>query len=152
MRCPKCECVDDKVVDTRVSKEGDFIRRRRECVGCGFRFTTYEMVERVERIIVKKDGRREEFKAAKLRDGMRMACWKRSVSAAQIDAALHNVISKVEQSQEREIPSAMVGKLVMDELKQLDEVAYIRYASVYRRFTAADQFISEVRSMSDNQH
>jgi transcriptional repressor NrdR len=152
MRCPKCDCIDDKVVDTRVSKENDFIRRRRECVGCGFRFTTYEMVERVERIVVKKDGRREEFKAAKLRDGIRMACWKRSVSAAQIEAAVHNVVTKLEQSQEREISSAQVGELVMAELQQLDDVAYIRYASVYRRFTDADQFIREVRSMSDKQH
>ena len=149
MRCPKCENTDDKVIETRVSKEGDSIRRRRECLGCGHRFTTYEMVMRVERVIVKRDGCREDFDPKKLRDGVKMACWKRPVSERQIDEIVQAIDERLEKVAEREVPSDMVGELVMDELKKVDEVAYVRFASVYRRFTHADQFINEIRSLTD---
>ncbi len=149
MRCPKCEQIDDKVIDTRVSKEGESIRRRRECLGCGHRFTTYEMVMRVERVVVKSDGSREDYAPKKLREGVKMACWKRPVSEAQIDQIVHTIDERLEKIAEREIPSKAIGELVMEELRKVDDVAYVRFASVYRRFTHADQFINEIRSLTD---
>ena len=149
MRCPKCANLDDKVVDTRVSKEGDSTRRRRECLNCGARFTTYEMVVRSEFVIVKRDGTREEFNPEKLKMGVRRACWKRPVNEEQIDQAVRNIIERLENMQEREIASQLVGEQVMRELEQLDEVAYVRFASVYRRFKDIDQFINEIRHLTD---
>ncbi len=151
MRCPKCANLDDKVVDTRVSKEGESTRRRRECLNCGTRFTTYEMVVRHEFVIVKRDGTREEFNPEKLKMGVRRACWKRPVGEEQIDQAVRNISERLENMQEREIASQLVGEKVMHELERLDEVAYVRFASVYRRFKDIDQFINEIRHLTDRQ-
>jgi len=147
MRCPECSCVDDKVIDTRVSKEGESIRRRRECAKCGHRFTTYEMLMRAEAVVIKADGTRVEFDPAKLLNGIRMACWKRNVSPEQIEEAVRRITNRVAQLQQREVPTKVIGAMVMDELQKLDRVAYIRFASVYRRFEDAGQFIDEVQNL-----
>ncbi|MFA5205922.1 MAG: transcriptional regulator NrdR [Lentisphaeria bacterium] len=149
MRCPKCSCGDDKVIDTRVSKEGDSIRRRRECLNCGQRFTTYENITRAEVVVVKRDGSREDFNAEKVRAGVRHACWKRPVSEEQIEDVVRRVAERLENMQEREVASQVVGELVMRELQHLDEVAYVRFASVYRRFKDIDQFLDEIRNLTD---
>jgi len=149
MRCPKCSCLDDKVTDTRVSKEGDSIRRRRECLNCNQRFTTYENVTRAEVVVVKRDGSREDFNAEKVRAGVRHACWKRPVSEEQIEAVVRRVAEQLENLQEREVASQVVGEQVMRELQRLDEVAYVRFASVYRRFKDIDQFLDEIRNLTD---
>ncbi len=151
MRCPKCGCTDDKVIDTRISKEGDSIRRRRICTGCEYRFTTYEMVVRTEAAVVKRDGRREEFSPEKLRSGIAQACWKRPVSEEQIDNMVNDIVHQLEKRQDREVPSQVLGELVMDELRKRDDVAYVRFASVYRRFKDIDQFIEEIRLMTVKQ-
>ena len=149
MRCPKCSCLDDKVTDTRVSKEGDSIRRRRECLNCSQRFTTYENVTRAEVVVIKRDGSREDFNAEKVRAGVRHACWKRPVSEEQIEAVVRRVAEQLENLQEREVASQVVGEQVMRELQRLDEVAYVRFASVYRRFKDIDQFLDEIRNLTD---
>ena len=151
MRCPKCTCLDDKVTDTRISKEGDSIRRRRECLSCGHRFTTYETVMRIEIVVVKRDGVREEFSPEKVKDGIRKACWKRPVSNEQIDAAVKAITEKLENLQQSEVATQVVGELVMQELQGLDEVAYVRFASVYRRFKDIDQFLNEIKHLTDRQ-
>lgn len=149
MRCPKCNCLDDKVVDTRISKEGDSIRRRRECNECGARFTTYEQVMREEIVVAKRDDTREDYQPEKVRAGVRKACWKRPITDAQVDALVRRVTEKLEGGAEREIPSKAVGEAIMEELQALDEVAYVRFASVYRRFKDIDQFIKEIQRMTD---
>ena len=149
MRCPKCSCLDDKVLDTRVSKEGDSIRRRRECLNCNQRFTTYENITRAEVGVIKRDGSREDFNAEKVRAGVRHACWKRPVSEEQIEAVVRRVAEQLENLQEREVASQVVGEQVMRELQRLDEVAYVRFASVYRRFKDIDQFLDEIRNLTD---
>lgn len=150
MRCPKCSCIDDRVIDTRVSKDGESIRRRRECVGCTHRFTTYEMVVRTEAVVVKRDGRREDFDPKKLRQGIRMACWKRQVSEEQINEMIQNINNKLGQLQQQEIDSKLIGELTMEQLQQVDHVAYVRFASVYRRFKDIDQFLNEIQSLMHN--
>ncbi|MEI8079098.1 MAG: transcriptional regulator NrdR [bacterium] len=149
MRCPKCSCLDDKVLDTRVSKEGDSIRRRRECLNCSQRFTTYENITRAEVVVIKRDGSREDFNTEKVRAGVRHACWKRPVSEEQIEAVVRRVAEQLENLQEREVASQVVGEQVMRELQRLDEVAYVRFASVYRRFKDIDQFLDEIRNLTD---
>lgn len=149
MRCPKCSNLDDKVIDTRISKEGDSIRRRRECLSCTHRFTTYEMVMRSEIVVVKRDGTREDYNPEKLKVGVRKACWKRPVSEEQIDTLERHVTERLESMQEREISTQLVGEIVMAELQRLDEVAYVRFASVYRHFKDIDQFINEIRHLTD---
>ncbi len=151
MRCPKCSCTDDKVIETRISKEGDGIRRRRECLGCSFRFTTREIVVPTEILVVKRDGSREEFDPEKLRLGVRHACWKRSVSEQEIDGLVADVTDELGRLQDREVPSQVIGEIVMTRLQDIDEVAYVRFASVYRRFKDIDQFINTVQSLSDKQ-
>ena len=151
MRCPKCSCIDDKVTDTRIAKEGDSIRRRRECLNCGNRFTTYETVLRAEVVVVKRDGTREDFDLEKIRLGIRKACWKRPVSEEQIETLVKAISERLENLQEREVSSQVVGEMVMKELQRLDEVAYVRFASVYRRFKDIDQFINEIRKMTEHQ-
>ena len=151
MRCPKCSCLDDKVTDTRISKEGDSIRRRRECLNCGNRFTTYESVLRTEVVVIKRDGTREDFDMEKIRLGIRKACWKRPVSEEQLETVVKAIAERLENMQEREVASQVVGELVMKELQQLDEVAYVRFASVYRRFKDIDQFINEIRKLTELQ-
>ena len=151
MRCPKCGCQDDKVIDSRASREGATIRRRRECVACGFRFTTYEEIERGGLVVLKHDGRREEFSREKLLSGIRKACQKRPVSPKTVEDLVERIVMEVTDKYEREVPSDVVGKLVMDGLRQIDEVAYVRFASVYRRFQEATDFVHEVRKLETKQ-
>jgi transcriptional repressor NrdR len=147
MRCPKCGCQDDKVIDSRASREGATIRRRRECIGCNYRFTTYEEIERGGLFVVKRDGRREEFSKEKLFSGVKKACQKRPVSPKAMEDLVENVVNEVTDKYEREVPAEFIGKLVMDALRQMDEVAYVRFASVYRRFQEATDFVQEVKKL-----
>jgi len=147
MRCPKCGCQDDKVIDSRASREGATIRRRRECVACGHRFTTYEEIERGALVVLKRDGRREDFSREKLLSGLRKACQKRPVSPKAIEELVERIASEVTDKFEREVPAEAIGKLVMDGLRQIDEVAYVRFASVYRRFQEATDFVHEVKKL-----
>lgn len=147
MRCPRCSSDDDKVIETRVSKEGDTIRRRRQCLKCMFRFTTYESIIPADIYVVKKDGRREDFKPEKLRDGIRMACWKRNISQEQIEHIVTDITNQLMLTPQSEVESQFIGELAMKALRNIDEVAYVRFASVYRRFKDADAFISEVRNL-----
>ena len=151
MRCPKCGCQDDKVIDSRASREGATIRRRRECIGCGFRFTTYEEIERGGLVVTKRDGRREEFSTGKLMSGLKKACQKRPVSPKAIEDLVDKIVIEVTDKYEREVPSEVIGKLVMDGLRQIDEVAYVRFASVYRRFQEATDFVQEVKKLEAKQ-
>ena len=148
MRCPKCGCQDDKVIDSRASREGATIRRRRQCIGCGFRFTTYEEVEHEGLMVLKRDGRREEFSKDKLMAGIRKACQKRPISPKVIEDLVEKIVNEVTDKYEREVPGAVIGKLVMDALRQIDEVAYVRFASVYRRFQEATDFVQEVNKLA----
>ena len=147
MRCPKCGTQDDKVIDSRASREGTAIRRRRECIGCGFRFTTYEEVEHSGLVVVKRDGRREEFSKEKLISGLKKACQKRPISPKTIEDLVEKIVTEVTDKYEREVPAEVIGKLVMEGLMQLDEVAYVRFASVYRRFKEATDFVQEVKKL-----
>src|SRR6266404_6026067 len=147
MRCPKCGCADDKVIDSRASREGATIRRRRECLGCGYRFTTYEEVERGGLVVVKRDGRREELSKDKLLSGLKKACQKRPISPKIIEDLVEKIVNEVMDKYEREVPAEFIGKLVMDGLRQIDEVAYVRFASVYRRFQEATDFVLEVKKL-----
>jgi transcriptional repressor NrdR len=140
MRCPYCDHEDTQVVETRESDEGGVIRRRRRCLKCDKRFTTYERVEVALPVLVKRDGRRDEFDAEKLRASMMLALRKRPVSMEQVDAALERILRKLQASGLREVPSTRVGEMVMRELKRLDKVAYVRFASVYRSFEDVDEF------------
>jgi transcriptional repressor NrdR len=147
MRCPKCGCQDDKVIDSRASREGATIRRRRQCVACGYRFTTYEEIERGGLVVMKHDGRREEFSREKLLSGLRKACQKRPVSPKMIEDLVEKIVLEITDKYEREVPSEAIGKLVMDGLRQIDQVAYVRFASVYRRFQEATDFVQEVKNL-----
>ena len=147
MRCPKCGCQDDKVVDSRGSREGATIRRRRECTGCGHRFTTYEEIEHEGLMVLKRDGRREEFLKEKLLSGVRKACQKRPISPKVIEDLVDKIVDEVTDKHEREVPGEVIGKLVMDRLRAIDEVAYVRFASVYRRFQEATDFVQEVKKL-----
>jgi transcriptional repressor NrdR len=147
MRCPQCQCLDDKVVDSRVIKDGEGVRRRRECLNCGHRYTTYEAVIHAELKVVKKGEIREDFDREKLRLGIEKACWKRPVEGADIDRVVDTVISALERDFDREVSSFEIGNRVMKALKELDEVAYVRFASVYRQFKDIDQFIEEIRNL-----
>ena len=147
MRCPKCGCQDDKVIDSRSSREGATIRRRRQCVACGFRFTTYEEIERSGLVVLKHDGRREEFSREKLLSGIAKACQKRPVSPKTIEELVERIVLEVTDKYEREVPSDFIGTQVMDGLRQMDEVAYVRFASVYRRFQEATDFVNEVNKL-----
>jgi transcriptional repressor NrdR len=147
MRCPKCGCQDDKVIDSRASREGATIRRRRQCVACGYRFTTYEEIERGGLVVLKRDGRREEFSREKLLSGIRKACQKRPVSPKVVEDLLEKIVVEVTDKYEREVSAEVIGKLVMDGLRQIDEVAYVRFASVYRRFQEATDFVHEVKKL-----
>jgi transcriptional repressor NrdR len=147
MRCPKCSCQDDKVIDSRSSREGATIRRRRECLKCGHRFTTYEEVERTRLMVLKRDGRREEFSREKLLSGVQKACEKRPVSQEDILVLVEQIIDDLSNSFEREVPGSEIGERVMRGLRGLDPVAYVRYASVYRRFEEATDFVHEVKKL-----
>ena len=151
MRCPKCGGQDDKVIDSRASREGATIRRRRQCLACGFRFTTYEEVERAGLVVLKRDGRREEFSNEKLLSGIRKACQKRPISPKVIEDLVDEIVNEVIDKYEREVPGEVIGKLVMDGLRRIDEVAYVRFASVYRRFQEATDFVHEVKKLGGKQ-
>lgn len=153
MKCPFCSCPDTQVVDSRVSEEGDTIRRRRRCTACERRFTTYERVDLMMPAVVKRDGSRVDFNPVKLRASMALALRKRSVSAPAVDAAVIRIQEKLLGSGKREVSSDYVGELVMAELRQLDQVAYVRFASVYRSFEDIREFahtIDEFRAPDDD--
>ena len=152
MKCPQCSFEEDKVVDSRTTKEGEAIRRRRECLKCGFRFTTYEYIERAPLMVVKKDGRREEYSREKLLGGLLKACEKRPVSREQLEKVIDDVETVMFARFKNEVKSAEIGNLVIDRLQALDEVAYVRFASVYRQFKDINQFMSEVRTLLDRQN
>ena len=144
MKCPKCGNDDDKVLDSRASKEGATIRRRRECLKCGYRYTTHEEIDRDELFVVKRDGRREMFQRDKLEKSVRIACQKRPVPESKVQDLIGGVVAALEGE---EVPSDAIGRLVMERLHEIDEVAYIRFASVYRRFTDVNQFLSAITEM-----
>jgi transcriptional repressor NrdR len=145
-----CGCEDSKVIDSRSADEGRTIRRRRECVNCGKRFTTYETIEDTPVLVVKSSGNRQAFDALKIKNGIIKACEKRPVSMSKIDELVENITKQVYNSMEQEISSKTIGEMVMEGLKSLDEVAYVRYASVYRSFTDISSFMEELQKMMDN--
>ena len=147
MRCPFCSHTDGRVVDSRSSKEGDAIRRRRECLKCGRRFTTYERIEEVAQMVIKKDGRRENFDRWKLKSGILKSVEKRAIGLEQVDAMIDEVERKLFNSTEHEVTTEAIGEAVMNKLKQLDEVAYVRFASVYRQFKDLNEFMGELKTM-----
>ncbi len=146
MRCPKCGSLEDKVIDSRLSKDGASIRRRRECLDCETRYTTYEEIERVELRAIKRDGRHEPFERHKLLTSIVKACEKRPVGMEQIEQAVEDVLQELEAAQKREIPTATIGATVMERLHTLDPIAYVRYASVYRQFQEIGDFIEEIHT------
>ncbi|MGH7254186.1 MAG: transcriptional regulator NrdR [Nitrospirales bacterium] len=148
MKCPFCDALEDKVVDSRMAKEGQVIRRRRECLTCKRRYTTYERIEESLPMVVKKDGRREPFDRTKILSGLKKACEKRPISTATIEAVTDRIEKRIQEIGETEISSRMVGEEVMKELHQLDQVAYVRFASVYREFKDIDQFMDELKALA----
>jgi transcriptional repressor NrdR len=147
MRCPKCGCQEDKVIDSRSSREGATIRRRRECTGCAHRFTTYEELEHEGLMVQKRDGRHEEFSREKLLFGVRKACQKRPVTPKAMEDLVDSIVATVTSRYETEVPAEFIGTLVMTGLRGIDEVAYVRFASVYRRFQEATDFVQEVKKL-----
>jgi transcriptional repressor NrdR len=147
MKCPFCHEDNDRVLDTRPSDDGVAIRRRRECLACKRRFTTYERVEVTTVKIVKKDGAREPFDRQKIKRGLETACWKRPISDAQLETVISEVENELESKFEAEVPSRQVGELVMRRLREIDQVAYVRFASVYRQFKDARDFVDEIKPM-----
>ncbi|MDY0362770.1 MAG: transcriptional regulator NrdR [Desulforegulaceae bacterium] len=145
MKCPFCGETEDKVIDSRLSKDSCSIRRRRECLSCQGRFTTYEKIEELPLMIVKKDGRREEFLREKLRSGILKACEKRSVSMDTIEAFIDDLERELKESESREFLTGLIGEKVMEKLHEIDEVAYVRFASVYREFKDVNDFVNELR-------
>ena len=141
MKCPKCGVDDDRVLDSRSARDGAAIRRRRECAGCGYRFTTYEEVDRDELVVIKRDGTRQTFERAKLDKAIRQACGKRKISDEQIRSIIDRVVARLEGD---EVPSDKIAEFVMGELHKVDEVAYIRFASVYRQFKDVAQFLAAI--------
>ncbi len=148
MKCPFCDELEDKVVDSRMAKEGELIRRRRECLGCKRRYTTYERVDEILPVVVKKDGRRESFDRTKILAGLKKACEKRPISTATIEVVTDRIEKRIQEMGETEIESRIVGEELMKELHQLDQVAYVRFASVYREFKDIDQFMDELRTLA----
>jgi transcriptional repressor NrdR len=147
MRCPKCGTFEDKVIDSRSAKSGAAIRRRRECLACEHRFTTYEEIERRDLRVIKRDGRHEPFDRQKLVTGIVKACEKRPVSFDAMERTAEEVIQEIEQAHDHEVPSSVIGLRIMERLHSLDDVAYIRYASVYRQFQDIGEFIDEIESL-----
>jgi len=147
MRCVRCGSIDDKVVDSRLAKDGSSIRRRRECLNCSHRFTTYEILEQATLSVVKRDGRREEFSRDKLFRGIVKACEKRPVSMDVLDRAVEDLVVELQADGVREVPSQTIGNKVMSTLRDIDPVAYVRYASVYRKFTDVGEFLNEIQSL-----
>lgn len=149
MKCPFCSHLEDKVVDSRESKEGDVIRRRRECLACGRRFTSYERMDDIPYMVVKKDGSRERFERQKVIAGMLKACEKRPVSVSALESVANQIESTLQDRPDKEISTAQVGAAVMEELKALDKVAYVRFASVYRHFRDVGEFMTELKGLLD---
>ncbi|MBI5868209.1 MAG: transcriptional repressor NrdR [candidate division Zixibacteria bacterium] len=147
MKCPFCGFEEDRVVDSRSVREGTGVRRRRECLRCKERFTTYEYVEKVELMVVKNDGRQEPFDRSKLIEGIRLACKKRPIGVKKIEAIVDEVEKRIYSLSKGEIPSKQIGEVVMDILREVDEVAYVRFASVYRKFQDKTQFVEELKRM-----
>ncbi len=143
MQCPYCHEDDDRVVNSRPSADGTYVKRRRECNRCGRRYTTYERIEMSVLRVIKKDGKREDFSHQKLRAGLNKACYKRPVSAEQINELMEEIERELHRQHEGEVPSRAIGELAMQKLRELDQVAYIRFASVYREFTDAEDFVEE---------
>lgn len=150
MKCMYCGCEDSKVIDSRSADEGRTIRRRRECIKCGKRYTTYETIEDTPVLVVKSSGIRQAFDALKVRNGIVKSCEKRPVSLTAIDEMVSNITKKVYNSMEQEVSSKKIGELVMEELKKVDEVAYVRYASVYRSFKDISSFMEELQKLMDS--
>ncbi|MCM8530197.1 MAG: transcriptional regulator NrdR [Lentisphaeraceae bacterium] len=147
MRCPECGCTEDKVLETRIAKNKAIIRRRRECVECKSRFNTQEEVIRTEFYVLKSQGRREELNLQKIRNGLELACRKRPVTSEQLDRAMEQIQLNLQKEFDREVPAKEIGRMVMISLKEIDEVAYVRFASVYRQFKDAEEFISEIKEL-----
>lgn len=149
MKCPYCSNPDTRVVDSRPAEDGTSIRRRRSCDACGKRFTTYEKVETIPLIIIKKDNAREQYSRMKVENGVIRACYKRPVPAEEIERMIDRIETEVFSLEEKEIPSHVIGEMVMDGLKDLDEVAYVRFASVYREFKDVNTFMDELKKILD---
>jgi transcriptional repressor NrdR len=147
MKCPYCSHLGDKVVDSRESKEGEVIRRRRECLDCGKRFTSYERIDEIPYMVVKKDGTRERFDRSKLVAGLLKACEKRPVSLTAVESVANRVEATLQERPDKEIPTADIGAFVMEELKKLDKVAFVRFASVYRHFRDINEFADELKQL-----
>jgi transcriptional repressor NrdR len=147
MKCPFCAHMEDKVVDSRESKEGEVIRRRRECLGCGKRFTSYERIDQIPHMVVKKDGRRERFDRDKVMAGLRRACEKRPVPTKTLEGIVDRVEAMVQESPDREVPTGQIGEFLMESLRDLDRVAFVRFASVYRDFKDVDQFMATLKGL-----
>jgi len=149
MRCIKCNSLEDKVIDSRLSKDGFSIRRRRECLDCGHRFTTYEQVERRDVLVIKRDGTREPFKREKLLSGLIKACEKRPVSIDTLEGAVDRIVNDLNSENLKELPSRMIGPTVMEHLQKIDPVAFVRYASVYRQFQDVGEFSDVIESLEN---
>jgi transcriptional repressor NrdR len=147
MKCPYCGHMKDRVVDSRESRLGDSIRRRRQCLNCGRRFTSYERIDEIPYMVIKKDGGRERFDRTKILNGLLKACEKRPVSMTQLERIVDQVEQRVQENPEREMESAMIGKIVLSELRKLDKVAYLRFASVYMEFEDVSQFMTEINEL-----
>ncbi len=147
MKCPYCANPDTRVIDSRPAEDGNSIRRRRSCDVCGKRFTTYEKVETIPLIIIKKDNNREQYERGKIESGILSACYKRPVSAEDIQKTVNNIETKIFSLEEKEISSSTIGEIVIEELKTLDEVAYVRFASVYREFKDVNTFMDELKKI-----
>jgi transcriptional repressor NrdR len=150
MKCPYCGEIDNKVIDSRLSKDASVIRRRRECIVCNRRFTTYEHIEEIPIMIIKKDGRREVFNREKVRAGLKKACEKRNISVNVIEEAIDNLERDLRETGEKEIPASFVGEKIMTMLHGLDDVAYVRFASVYREFKDVNDFVAELKTLLSN--
>lgn len=147
MKCIYCGCLDDKVIDSRVSDDGTSIRRRRECLGCGKRYTTYETVETTPIMVVKKSGCRQQFAAAKIKQGIVKACEKRPVSMSDIDKLVNEIEMKIHNNFDGEVTTSQIGEYVMEGLKELDDVAYVRFAAIYRQFKDINSWLSEIQEV-----
>jgi transcriptional repressor NrdR len=151
MKCPYCGDVENKVIDSRMTKEGNTVRRRRECLACARRFTTYERVEQLPLVLIKKDGRRETFDRHKVLVGMKKACQKRNISMNALEEFVDELERELQETGEKELPSSVVGERVMTKLHELDDVAYVRFASVYREFKDINDFMSELKELFESQ-
>jgi transcriptional repressor NrdR len=147
MRCPRCDGLEDKVIQSRISRDGSSIKRRRGCTNCGHRFTTYERIEEFLPVVIKKDGRREPFNSGKVVAGIMTACEKRPVGMEDIESVKSSIVQDIQAKWDREVPSSYIGEKIMDALHKLDPVAYVRFASVYREFKDVNEFMEEIKGL-----